>query len=451
MSDRQKQLQAEGSRLQAERSQFLATWDTEDRGPTSEEQSRCEEISRRLRAIDHEAEREAQLNAPSTPVTQETFGSIADSPMVNGISTGQSGARASSFFARHTPGVRPTFAGLFPNVAIESGGFRDMEEFFQVLDRGVSDSRLFAVMTEGVPSDGGFFVPTQFSRELFDKGLEGSVFASKVRIEPMTSDEKKISSFDAQSSASGTLFGGLLPAWEGEASTLTESTPKMRQIFLRAKKLILYSTASNELVADGTSFEEQLGQIFVKAMAWTLDEKCIRGTGVGMPLGLLNSDSLITVAKEVGQAANTIVYENAVSMYSRIAPSLINETFWFASPTAIPQLLTMSLTIGTGGSAIQVLKEESGAFSLLGRPLFTTEKCSALGTVGDIILAAPREYVLGMRSEVAVEKSMHVGFANDTSAYRGKLRADGMPSWDSVFTPSRGDTLSWAVTLAART
>jgi hypothetical protein len=50
-----------------------------------------------------------------------------------------------------------------------------------------------------------------------------------------------------------------------------------------------------------------------------------------------------------------------------------------ANPSVIPQLLTMTITIGTGGAQIPVFREERGKFTLLGKEVLFTEKCPALG------------------------------------------------------------------------
>jgi len=52
--------------------------------------------------------------------------------------------------------------------------------------------------------------------------------------------------------------------------------------------------------------------------------------------------------------------------------------------------------------------------------------------------------------EMGVEKSGHAGFQDDTSHYRIILRADGQGRWSKAFPPVNGDTLGWAVCLAAR-
>jgi len=78
-----------------------------------------------------------------------------------------------------------------------------------------------------------------------------------------------------------------------------------------------------------------------------MDYAFINGTGEGQPLGIINDPALITVDKEDSQAAATITYQNVVNMFSRLAPSCFTNAVWLANPSVIPQLLTMTITIGT--------------------------------------------------------------------------------------------------------
>ena len=97
------------------------------------------------------------------------------------------------------------------------------------------------------------------------------------------------------------------------------------------------------------------------------------------------------------------------------------------------------------------LVQSNGQFSLLGKPMLFTEKVPALGTLGDLLLCDLSQYTIGLRKEVSLDKSIHVGWSTDTASYRAILRADGQGSWDKPITPKAGDTLSWCVALQSRT
>lgn len=73
-----------------------------------------------------------------------------------------------------------------------------------------------------------------------------------------------------------------------------------------------------------------------------------------------------------------------------------------------------------------------------------------LGDQGDIGLYGFLQYVIGMRPEIGIQKSIHVGFATVESSYRIISRLDGQGKWNGAVTPATGSTLTWAVVIAAR-
>ena len=164
------------------------------------------------------------------------------------------------------------------------------------------------------------------------------------------------------------------------------------------------------------------------------------GTGAGQPLGILNADCTVVVSKEGGQNADTIVYENLTNMMARMFPGSFSNSVWVAHITTIPQLLSLSLSVGTGGSAVPVLNESNGTFTMLTRPVLFTEKVPTLGSQGDIGLYDFSQYVVGLRNEMRFDTSIHVHFTTDELLSRIIERHDGMPLWNEALTLADGST-----------
>ena len=133
-------------------------------------------------------------------------------------------------------------------------------------------------------------------------------------------------------------------------------------------------------------------------------------------------------------------------------PSSLNNAVWVAHPDIIPQLLTMSLTVGTGGSAVYVNNAAEGIpTTIFGRPILFSEHCKTLGTVGDIFFADLSYYVIGDRQGVSIASSPHYRFANGETVWRFTERIDGAPWLNSAITPAEGsNTMSPFVALATR-
>jgi HK97 family phage major capsid protein len=360
----------------------------------------------------------------------------------------------------HISRARPgghRFADLFGTDAVSRDGWRSAEEFLSVIHRGLYDPRLrapgaidvHATATGGVPGDGGHSVPTEFVARWLDASLEGEIVRPRAQVWRMLSDVRRVPGFDASHHTTH-LFGGFSGQWVGEAQEIAPEKPRLRVVEMRAKKLALLAEASNELLTDGLGYASQLEQAIISAMSFFFDEAFLLGDGAGKPLGALVSPCTIVVPKTDGQTAATITYANLVAMFARLHPASLPNSVWVASSTTIPQLATLSIPIGDGGAHVPVMRDADGAFTILTRPVIFTEKVPALGSQGDISLCDFSQYHIGLRRDMSIDRSAHVGFTRDTSHYRGIVRVDGLPSWDAPITPRHGATLSPFVTLAVR-
>src|SRR6185312_10066398 len=128
--------------------------------------------------------------------------------------------------------------------------------------------------------------------------------------------------------------------WTEEAAALTESQASFGRVVLDAKKLTAYAEVPNELLADAPAFSGFFDDKFPAALAWYED------------IGFMNGPASVQVAAEAGQPTATVVWENLVKMYARMLPTSLQNAVWIASIDVFPQLATMALSVGTGGSAV---------------------------------------------------------------------------------------------------
>jgi HK97 family phage major capsid protein len=327
---------------------------------------------------------------------------------------------------------------------------------------GIVDSRLSQIaaatgLSEGVASDGGFLLQDTFSSEIWRRENDtGQVYNRITKRYPLggNSTSIKLPAIDETSRANGSRWGGIQAYWVPEAGTFTPSQPSLARIALELHKLTVLAYATAEQLADTPLIEGLLSDAFAEEFGFNLDDKCIRGNGVGEPLGILNAASTISVAKETGQAANTFVYENALAMWTRLYARSRSNAVWFINQDVETQLYRMSLAIGTGG--VPVFLPAGGASgsqysSLFGRPIIPIEQCSTLGTVGDVILADMSQFWAIDKGGPNYASSIHVQFLTEETAFRGSLRVDYRPMWLSALTPANGTTtVSPFITLATR-
>jgi len=322
---------------------------------------------------------------------------------------------------------------------------------------GELDPRLKATgMSEGVPSDGGYLVQTDFATELLKRVYETGQVASRCRKIPISASSNglKLFGIDETNRATGSRWGGVQAYWLGEGVTKTESQPKFRMMELGLKKLIGMYYATDELLQDATALEGVVSEAFKEEFAFRLDDAIINGTGVGQPLGVLTSSCKVTVSEETGQAADTLIAENVIKMWARMWAKSRANAVWFINQDIEPALFTMTLAVGTGGIPVYMPANglvDSPYGKLMGRPVIPIEQCATLGDIGDIILADMSQYILIDKGAMQSASSIHVKFTTDETAFRFVYRVDGQPLWSSALTPYKGsNTLSPFVVVEGR-
>lgn len=311
-----------------------------------------------------------------------------------------------------------------------------------------------AAASSGEPASGGFLVPEAFRAELLSLSLEASVVRPRARIVPMETSRVVYPYIDDTSHASN-VFGGVQGYWTPESGSMTDTAATFGRMALEAWKLTAFANVPNELIADSAvSFEAFIRSTFPQALAYFADVAFLSGSGVGQPLGILTDANAARVvqAKEDGQAADTIVWENIVKMYSRMLPQSLGSAVWVVSPNTFAELATMALSVGTGGGPIWLNNGVQGPpATILGRPVVISEKVSALGNEGDVNFIDFSYYLVGDRQAMTVASSEHFRFQNGETSFKFVERLDGRPWLQSALTPRNGgDTLTPFVSLAER-
>jgi len=323
------------------------------------------------------------------------------------------------------------------------------------------DPRLYNAasgLNESVPSEGGFLVQQDFADQLLQDVIATGILAPKCRRITISgnSNGTKINGIDETSRVSSRV-GGVISYWEGEADAFTGKKPKFRQIELVLKKLTGLCYATDENLQDSAQLEGIIQDSFNKEFGFQIDDGIINGTGGGQFLGILNAGCLVSVTKETGQKADTIVAENVEKMWSRMFPGSLARAEWLINQNTYPQLFQMSHAVGTGG--IPVFLPPGGISTspygaLFGRPVTPIEQCATLGDVGDIIFAdLPGGYILAEKGGIQSAVSIHVRFEYAEQVFRFILRMDGQPVRASALTPYKGgatSTLSHFVALGER-
>ena len=339
---------------------------------------------------------------------------------------------------------------------VMKGGFENFSDFVQTLVKAPSDPRFKAInktVNEGSDLEGGFLIPPEFSNKLWERSIEGDIFYEKAMKIPMQSNTISLP-YQIDKDHSSNLFGGVVTYWKGEEKQYTASAPTLGQIQLSLHKLTGLCYISDEMIEDSPlSIEPYISRKFVDAIKYKRNEAMLIGTGAGQPLGIQNSDALISVAKETGQVADTIVFKNLSKMWSRTPDK--NYLTWIANHNTLPELMDMTITGGTASTPVWIqgndaTKAPNGR--IFNAPLVLTEHAATIGDVNDIALVDWSQYIIGEKAGggIRTATSMHLKFDYDQQTFKISYRMDGQPLWPTYFTPKNGSQMSPYVNLAER-
>lgn len=336
-----------------------------------------------------------------------------------------------------------------------NSGFTDLAEFSMAvrgacLPGGDRDNRLNVLGAPSSPhkeggSSDGYMVPVAMRNQIYDLVFAEPDLLSMVDSEPTSGNSVQMLRDET------TPWGstGIQANWAAEGSQLTESNLETEGSELKLHKLYAFVTATEELLDDAPRLNARLTRGAARAINWKANESIIYGTGAGQPLGYYTSSALVTVAKESGQSADTIVAANLSKMYSRnLNPG---RGVWLANSDTLPQLVGLTI----GDQPVYTLPQ-TGITSapngtLFGRPLMFTEQCKTLGDKGDIQFVDPMGYYLARKQGINFASSIHLYFDYDVQAFRWTFRLGGQPYLSAAVSPNNGSsTKSHFVTLAAR-
>jgi len=326
------------------------------------------------------------------------------------------------------------------------GGFRHFGEFAKAvmnagLPNAVADRRLLVLNaatsygSEGVGSDGGFAVPPEFLAQIRKIMTEQPSLYSYCN--KMTTESNQLT-FPTDETTAWQSSGGVQANWEGEAQQFSQSKLALKQVTYRLSKLTALVPVTDELLEDASAINSYVPAKIAEKLNFKRDYAIVNGNGVGMPLGMLNAPALITVAKESGQLASTVLVANISKMYNALFADWRPSAIWIANQDVEPVLDTLAFApANTGGTGLIggfPLYLQVGGIGdaptprLKGRPVVYHQAMPSLSSAGDLCLVDFRQYLMAEKaSGVRFDTSIHLFFDYGLTAFRAQTRMAGNP------------------------
>mgnify|MGYP007071578236 CR=1 FL=1 len=275
-------------------------------------------------------------------------------------------------------------------------------------------------MEEDSGTAGGYLVPEEYRTDLLKVSAMSSQVVPMVTRIPVRTDAGSwpaLDQFTAPTAGVGeTAFaGGAALDVSAESGTLAvNNDPVLTDIQWRVHKVGNIVKVSNELRDDAPAIEALLRTLFGVAIAAKEEYFILRGTGTGMPLGVLNSPCAVA---STTVADNVFAYADALAMISRFH-AYVRPGRWVMHPGVYPDIGVWE--IGTNGAGVPSFADLG-----YGAPIFSEHMPQANGD--DVILGDFGAYLFFDRQGLTIDYSEHAYFGTDQVGWRFKERLDGMP------------------------
>lgn len=317
----------------------------------------------------------------------------------------------------------------------EHSYFADVKAINSGIGRQAATERLEAAegkaMVEKDPASGGFLVPVEIVGGMLEMREAQSIVRQLVPAQTVSTTEFQFLRQDS----------GLTVAWTAEQAEKISSDLKFSEFTVGTFTAAGLSAASNQLLADSRfSVDQMIFRDLTKRFVSLEAQAIYNGTGIGQPLGILNTPGVNTIG-----LTSTAVQDLLDALVDAIT---LTYSTYFGSPTAIvmrPEvwgnIVKARNKEGTGyliGAGLNVYGRQadqsipgfgSAALprgELFGLPVYTDPNLPAdLGDGNDesaIIVANWSEALILDREGITTAVSEHVFFTSNQTVFRAEER-----------------------------
>lgn len=311
------------------------------------------------------------------------------------------------------------------------------------------DERLAAptnVVMETGDAAGSYLVPAEFRDEIINLVYQEAEDPILNLITPRPTSSNRVAMVGSESTPWGA--GGIQARWRVEGEQMTPSRPGLTPREVKLNEVYAFVLATEEVLEDAPRLQDLLTRESAAAIRWKVSDAFVYGDGIEKPLGWMSSDALVSVAKEGGQGADTIIRQNLGKMYAR----MINpgQAVWLANSDVMPTI--MDLKTDAGQPVWFPNYQDAPGGTLLGRPVQFTEHARTVGDLGDLQFINPNGYqAYRKQNGVTFADSIHLYFDYNIRAFRWIFRVGGQPLLSAPVAPANGgNSKSHFVALAAR-
>lgn len=273
-------------------------------------------------------------------------------------------------------------------------------------------------MTEGVDSEGGYLVPTEWRPNLIQLLESYGVARQNCTVIPMAREELVMPK----------LTNGVSVYWIGEGRTISPTQPTFGELRMVAKKMAALVPMTSELLADSSiAIANLLLTLFAQAIAKEEDRVVFAGDVAGNsdPFDGILNDSDCT-AYTLGSGKSSFVdldADDLAAVISSVGSAVSSGARWWMHRTVFNIIRTLHTytyngsSVASDGGYVYAAPQGTDPATIWGYPYTLVD---SMPSISDDAVSTPflafgnlAHYYIADRQQLSIARSEHVGFASD--------------------------------------
>lgn len=339
--------------------------------------------------------------------------------------------------------VKAAFMANKPSPAVQRDAIKALTDVYGV---SMESDAAKALGTQAGVS-GAFLIPEQFIPTLMMIAQQNDVLYGRTMVIPADGGEIVIPALDpstAFAEGQSAYYGGVSISWGSDDADPAATEPKFKQVRLKTNSMKAFTRVKNALMMrSAIAIDAVVSNLLGGAIGRARDYAILRGTGVGQPLGVLNSPATI----DVGGSA--IDFATLTGMEDNVIPERDDNYVWIIHSKKRSAIWALQQTNNTLVTILPNLRDRPSTV-LLGRPIAWTDKTPfASGDVSNTVnLIDPSMIVVAEFQGLALAVSDQARFEQDETVIRAIMSLDAQP-WliNKVAVTSTPDYVSGFITI----
>ena len=287
---------------------------------------------------------------------------------------------------------------------------------------------------------GGYLVPTKYREGLLQVSPEEAIVRPRAFVIPAGDppdaalDMPYLQQSGLTGQSHGDLYGGIWFGWTAEGATKTNTEVTVGLIEYKPNEWSGYAVLTDKVMRNAKQLEAIVTQKYKEGLIGFEDYHFLQGTGVGQPLGVINSPATITITRNT---TVTILFADVTAMIDRFMGG--PKAVWIINKACRSKIIAL---VDANGNSIWIQGNLAKAIpdALMGIPIIWTYKVPAVGTKGDIGLYDFSQYIIKDGYGPAFAKSEHVYFLSNRTCLKMFGNVDGKPWLKGTLTADDNST-----------